>query len=234
VLEPEPQDAHGDTGLQGPVFTECHVSPLEVDYLEWYKEQLEHNDKVTIVAIGPLTNIAQLIIKYPHLVDRIDKICLMGGSRGLGNISKYGEFNIYADPHGAKVVFESGIPIYMSDLGICDECRIAHKCFEDLKGKGRVYQLGYDILAFYSIYDKVRGNSSSPVFDLIPVVQLAHPEWFELQECSVEVIVDGEETRGQTVVKEGNGVYLLKHCFDMSKITETFVEGFELLERIYG
>lgn len=234
VLAPEPQDAHGDTGLQGPVFTECHVRPLDMDVLEWYKEQLENNEKVIIFALAPLTNLANLVLKYPELKGKIDKICLMGGSRASGNILKYAEFNIYADPHAAKVVFESGIPIVMSDIEICDECRIKIKTIEELEGKGRVHQLAYEILNFFCNYDRVRGNDNSPVFDMYPVIQVVHPEYFETEDCFVEVVLEGEETRGQTIVKEGTGVTLLKHCLDNSKITETFLEAMDTLEELYG
>src|SRR5699024_9734299 len=74
-----------------------------------YDEIMSSNEKITIVPIGPLTNIALLLRLYPEVKEKIKEIILMGGSTTRGNASVMAEFNIYADPEAAKIVFSSGV-----------------------------------------------------------------------------------------------------------------------------
>lgn len=87
--------------------TSPHFTTRMYDYFKSFAPE-----KIVIVAIGPLTNVALLLINHPDLVRYIEKIVLMGGSIGTGNCGP-AEFNIYADPEAASFVFESGLPIYM-------------------------------------------------------------------------------------------------------------------------
>src|SRR5699024_6300531 len=82
------------------------------------KEIMESREPVTIVAIGPLTNIALLFKVFPETRQHIREIVLMGGAVEGGNATPVAEFNIYADPHAAKVVFESRIPVVMCGLDV--------------------------------------------------------------------------------------------------------------------
>ena len=84
---------------------------------EWIHEQLNQSETpVTIMALAPLTNLALLLRKYPEDAERIEEIVMMGGSVHGGNILKYAEFNVYADPHALKEVSESRIPITILPL----------------------------------------------------------------------------------------------------------------------
>jgi len=74
--------------------------------------------KVTLVPVGPLTNIGLLFSVFPEVKEKIEAISLMGGSIYAGNHTPHAEFNIYVDPEAAKVVFDSGIPIIMSGLEV--------------------------------------------------------------------------------------------------------------------
>ena len=78
----------------------------------------DHPEPVAIAPIGPLTNIALLLRLHPDLAPRIAHLCLMGGSIGEGNTTVSAEFNIYADPEAADVVFRSGVPITMMGLDV--------------------------------------------------------------------------------------------------------------------
>jgi inosine-uridine nucleoside N-ribohydrolase len=104
---------HGDTGLDGPDLPPPQRAPLDrhaVDFLA------EHVAGATLVPIGPLTNVALLLARYPEA--RPERIVLMGGAIGLGNVTPAAEFNIWADPEAAARVFSSGIELTMIPLEV--------------------------------------------------------------------------------------------------------------------
>ena len=112
-------DIHGESGLDGPVFDEPdvgldprHAVDLIIDLL------LDSDDPITIVPTGPLTNIGMAIRKEPDIVEKIERIVLMGGAYQHGNVTPSAEFNIYADPEAAHVVFTCGRPIVMMGLDV--------------------------------------------------------------------------------------------------------------------
>lgn len=125
------KEIHGESGLDAHVKLEFPKIP---EYAEKYVENLNRNSphftrtmfdaikaspkKVTLIAIGPLTNVALLLINYPSVYDYIEKIVIMGGALGIGNTGPVAEFNIQVDPEAASYVFESDIPIYMVPLEV--------------------------------------------------------------------------------------------------------------------
>lgn len=236
VVDPEPQPiAHGETGLAGPVLPEPLIEPVSLHAIEFIKEMALLHKKITLVALAPLTNIALFLKTYPELKQYIECITLMGGSRIGGNILEKAEFNIYADPHAARIVFESGVPIVMSGLEICAECSTEHTWIDSLYQKGPVHQMMHDILQFFSEYNRRRGKDCSPIFDVVPVMHLLHPEWFETEECAVHIEVDGKYTRGMTVFDEihpdaKKNVTVLTHCKDVQQYNRALFEAIASME----
>lgn len=113
---------HGETGLGGVVLPEPEKR-VEKQYA-WdfiYEKAVEHSGALELLAVGPLTNLGIAFLKYPDLKDHIKQIVIMGGGITLGNMSASGEFNIWADPDSAHLVFTSGVPIVMVGLEICRE-----------------------------------------------------------------------------------------------------------------
>ena len=82
------------------------------------------HDDITLITLGPLTNVAHALLREPRLAGRIPEILCMGGSATFGNATPAAEFNIYTDPEAAKIVFESGIPIRMVGLNLTREQRV--------------------------------------------------------------------------------------------------------------
>ena len=115
-------DVHGHNGFSGFQFTDDQLNPIsELTSLQGYYQTLSTiHEPITIIAIGPLTNVALLIKSYPELIDKIECLSIMGGGLKGGNITVAGEFNFYADPHAAKIVFESKIPIIMAGLDVTE------------------------------------------------------------------------------------------------------------------
>ncbi len=114
---------HGDSGLEGEwPKPEKHALEFvkKLSYQNHFTTQIYRYFKslgkpITILAIGPLTNIALLLFNYPDVKNYIEKIVFMGGSMGLGNTGPLSEFNIHADPISASMVCESGVPVYMGN-----------------------------------------------------------------------------------------------------------------------
>jgi len=112
-------EIHGKNGLGGIELAKSASEPLNVHAVEFLRRELtDVSDSMTIVALGPLTNIATLIRAYPEVVSKIDEIVVMGGAIGPGNVTPTAEFNIRQDPEAADVVFNSDVPtlLYVWDV----------------------------------------------------------------------------------------------------------------------
>ncbi|MBQ2228658.1 MAG: nucleoside hydrolase, partial [Firmicutes bacterium] len=112
-------DIHGETGLDGPVFPEITLKLQEKHAVQYIVETLMASDEpITMVTTGPMTNLGMAIRMEPAIVEKIDKIVLMGGSYQNGNVTPAAEFNIICDPEAAYVCFTCGRPVYMMGLDI--------------------------------------------------------------------------------------------------------------------
>ena len=141
---------HGDSGLDGPELPEPTTRPIDQGAVSFLAEQLSPG--VVLVPTGSLTNVAQLLTEHPEV--RPERIVLMGGAIGLGNITPAAEFNIWADPEAAAVVFESGIDITMVGLDVTHEAIVGPERVERFRGMGRVGKIVAEWLDFYSGYHR--------------------------------------------------------------------------------
>lgn len=106
-----------------------------------------------------------------------------------------------------------------------------------LKGQGKVQDLAHDILQFFSLYNRRRNVPQSPVFDLVPVMHMLHPELFVEKPCKVQIETAGKYTQGMTIVDDADAehanVRLLGHCVDVKAYNAYFMENLKILnERI--
>lgn len=190
------EEVHGSRGL-GNVEIGEPKKRLEdehaVDFLtRIFKEQKE----VTLVTLGPLTNVAHALLKEPALKKRIPEIVCMGGSVTCGNSSACGEFNIYADPEAAKIVFESGIPIKMAGLNLCRQNFMTEKDTEAMRSiPNPAAQFAAEMLGF-----SVRGGRKAELCDACTVAWLIDPKIIPSSlPMHVDIETMGEFTRGMTV-----------------------------------
>ncbi|KTD84967.1 nucleoside hydrolase [Paenibacillus etheri] len=194
------EEAHGESGMDGPLLPLSKFRPVEEGAVEFMLNIIRSSEeKITLVPMAPLTNIALLITAYPEIKDRIEKISLMGGGISYGNVTSTAEFNIYVDPEAARIVFESGIPITMSGLDVTDKAAIFEEEILALKERGPVSTMVGELLDFYSIYGKKMGYVGSALHDPCAVAWLLHPEMFESEHLYVTVETEGKLTRGMTV-----------------------------------
>ena len=207
--------AHGVNGL-GDAEIEESDAPIETKEA-WdalYEKAKELNGKLKVVAVGPLTNIALTIKKYPDFKDYCKEIYIMGGSAFGGNATPCAEFNIYADPHAAKIVFDSGIHIYMFGLDVTQKALLNHDDIEELCS----YNNPASDLFKNSISYLINLYEGMDVYglcehDSCPMIYVAHPELFKGEDCGVYVETQGELTRGETVCDLlSHGKYEDRHC----------------------
>jgi purine nucleosidase/pyrimidine-specific ribonucleoside hydrolase len=159
----------------------------------------ESAQPVTIVATGPLTNVAALLARRPDLRPAI---VFMGGSCGRGNWRPLAEFNIWADPEAADRVLRSGLPITMCGLDVTHQAIATPEVFAELRALGTpLASTCADLLRFFAgTYDTVFGMPDPPVHDPVAVAAVAEPGIVRVVDAPVVVELDGTHTRGATVV----------------------------------
>ena len=192
---------HGQSGLDGPVLPEPDrpLSPLPAVGL--MAEVLRASERpVTLVATGPLTNVAALLLAHPELKGKIARISLMGGGIATGNWTPAAEFNILVDPEAAKIVFTSGVPITMAGLDVTEKALILPEDFERVRALGNpVSDIVAQWLEFFYKFHRSIGYAGAPMHDPCAVMALIHPEIFTIRPMYVQVETGGEYCRGTTV-----------------------------------
>lgn len=161
--------------------------------------------RITLLAIGPLTNVATAFAQAPELPGLLAGLVLMGGSQGAGNTTPVAEFNIYADPEAAAQVFhamaDQPMPkLRMFGIEVCRQVQVSDVQVSAMRAlPGRAARIFTDHLDAYVDIGRSRGRPGTALYDPTPVAWLAHPEWFALQAARVDVELQGRHTRGMTV-----------------------------------
>ncbi len=192
---------HGESGLDGPPLPEPTMELENCSSVNLMARLLKESEEpVTIVATGPLTNVAALLLSHPELKEKIREISFMGGGIKFGNWTPAAEFNILVDPEAAKIVTESGVPLIMSGLDVTEQALMMPEDFEAVRAiGGQVSSIVADWLEFFYGFHKTIGYAGAPMHDPCAVAVLTHPELFTIEEMCVEVETQGEYCRGTTV-----------------------------------
>ena len=195
------EDIHGESGLEGPEIPDASFGPAERGATELIADAVGGSpEPVTLVPVGPLTNVALFLREHPELKERIARISLMGGSIGLGNTTPAAEFNVYVDPEAAREVFESGLPITMSGLDVTHQAGAGPTQRERLRSLGRVGLVAAELLEFFAAtYEGVFGFDAPPLHDAVAVAAVLEPALLETRPMRVDVECESELTRGETV-----------------------------------
>lgn len=159
-----------------------------------------HPGEVTLLAVGPLTNVATAFALAPELPALLKQLVIMGGSTVGGNATAAAEFNIYADPEAAARVFDCGVPVVMFGLNACRQLAVGAAHVQQLRHlRGAAAEIFTGYLDGYVDIARQRGRPAQALYDPTPVVWLARPELFDLQPGRVEIELAGRFTRGMTV-----------------------------------
>jgi inosine-uridine nucleoside N-ribohydrolase len=191
-------NVHGETGLDGPDLPPPRASRVQQHAVDFLAERIRaENGAVTLVPIGPLTNVALLLALRPDA--RPERIVLMGGAIAEGNVTPAAEFNIWCDPEAAARVFASGIDVTMIGLDITHKALFTAAHVERLEG--RVGQMVSELLRFYGeFHRKVYRFDGSPIHDAVAVAQVIRPDLIDIEHLNTEIDVESELCRGRTVI----------------------------------
>ncbi len=199
------EEFHGKTGLGESELPEPTMATDPRSAVDIIMEKAnELGKELTLVAIGPLTNIAVAILTDTTLPEKVDKLVIMGGAFNLtpyghGNANSVAEFNIWLDPEAAKIVFNSGIPIVAVGLDTTThpDYRMSREMFEDIVSRGnRTTDLVNDLGK--GLVERFNGFS---LHDPQAMAYIIDPTMFTTEKYKVDVECSGQLTRGVTVVE---------------------------------
>lgn len=195
-------DIHGESGLDGPAFGPPEVDAAEGHAVDFLIETLLASDgDITLVPLGPLTNIATAARLEPRIVGRVREVVLMGGSYTRGNRTPAAEFNMLTDPEAAAMVFEAGWPVTMVGLDLTYQALLP----ADLPGQlaadgGPASAMAAALLGtLRDNYRRATGISAPPLHDPCAVARVARPDLVTAEEAFVAVETAGRWTSGMTV-----------------------------------
>ncbi len=194
-------DIHGVSGLDGPTFPEPSLSLDPRHAVDLIIELLMDSDgDITLVPTGPLSNIGMALRKEPRIVPKIERIVLMGGAYQLGNVTPSAEFNIYADPEAAHIVFTCGRPVVMMGLDLTRQAKATSAMVQRVKSLGSPQAVLFaEILEFFTESQrKVFGWDAPPLHDPTTIAWLIDPGCIHTKPMRVEIELRGSLTYGRT------------------------------------
>jgi inosine-uridine nucleoside N-ribohydrolase len=194
--------AHGENGLGGAVFPEPKIKPVAQPAAELIRDIIrKHPGEVTLIPVGPLTNVATALSSDSELAGMVRGIVLMGGSLSGGNITPAAEFNIYVDPEAARIVFQSGIPITMVGLDATRKTSLKEEHVRTLEAaQNPVSQAAARIGRNALEHNRQMGFLVGPnMHDSLAVATFLDPSLVTLKDYYVDVETTGELTAGETL-----------------------------------
>ncbi|MCK6585852.1 MAG: nucleoside hydrolase [Anaerolineales bacterium] len=199
LLSPE---THGDSGLGYAKLPEPPTKPQAghgSDYL--IEEIMSQPGKVTLVCIGPLTNIALAIRQEPRIVENVKEVFIMGGAiQQPGNTTAQAEFNTCVDPHAAHIVFHSGMPITLTPLDVTYQCIFTRNDLNRLlKIDSPITKFIADSTRFYmEFHDEYQGIAGCAINDPLTMALTFMPEICDYQNLVVDVDISSGVGLGNT------------------------------------
>jgi purine nucleosidase len=195
-------DVHGESGLDGPVFGEPTVPVADEHAVDFLVRTLMASDgDITLVPVGPLTNIAMALRREPRIAGRTAGVVLMGGAYARGNRTPAAEFNILADPEAAAIVFQAGWPLTMVGLELTHQARATQPVIDEIAAIGTpLSAMVVEMMTFFGgTYRATHGLDAPPVHDPCAVARVARPELLTVRDAFVAVETRGQWTAGMTV-----------------------------------
>lgn len=244
LLRPQIFGKYSESGGLGGDLLPAPTMPLAkghaVDFLvDQARLAAANGKKLTLCAQAPQTNLALAIVKdTPAMLAGVERIVMMAGAfSALGNRAPWAEFNVFADPHAARIVFESGIPITVLPLDVTFQALLTNRHLSALQAvSGRVGETLARLLQIYDRTDVARfGREGGPLHDPMVVACLLRPDLFESREAYVNVETESPRTLGHTFIDFYKKLPTPPNATVMTRVDE---EGFFsfLTERlsIYG
>jgi inosine-uridine nucleoside N-ribohydrolase len=196
-------EVHGETGLDGPDLPPPSREPEPAHAIDWIADTLQKSaGRVTLVPTGPLSNVALFLARYPELAAaKLERVVLMGGAIGEGNVTPAAEFNIWADPEAAHRVFTSGLDVTMVGLDVTHQALLTPDHARRLEDSGRAGKLVADLFNFYSrFHAREYGWDGAPVHDAVALAHVVDPTLLETVHRGMVIDTGPELSRGRTHV----------------------------------
>jgi inosine-uridine nucleoside N-ribohydrolase len=197
---------HGESGMDGPDLPEPSGPPASIDAVGFIIETCRATEGIWLVPTGPLTNIALALRAAPDLAERIAGISLMGGGT-FGNRTAAAEFNIWCDPEAASIVYGYGGPLIMSGLDVTHRFQATPARIADVRAlPGKLAAFYADLFDFFSgtYVSRHHDMLGAAVHDPCAVLALTHPDAFVRMKSHVVIEINGEHTRGMTMIDQRN------------------------------
>lgn len=199
------EHVHGRSGLDGPTLPDPAMALQDQDAVSFIIHTLRKRPAgtVTLVTIGPLTNIATAFAKAPDIAARVQEIVLMGGAHAAhGNVTPAAEFNIHVDPEAAACIFGAGVPLTMLPLDVTHKVRVTPARNADFHAIGS--EVGRAVAALTGFSERYHperhGGDGVPLHDPCTIGWLLRPDLFTARKVNVEIETQSELTMGMTVV----------------------------------
>ena len=204
VRQPVTADyVHGRNGLGGIELPEPKLQPISQHAVDLIIEKIMAvPGEITLVPIGPLTNIALALRKEPHIAQHVREVVIMGGAlRVPGNVTPIAEFNIYADPHAAHIVLHAGWPIRLVTLDVTTKALFQREQAQELASTGspvtRFIQQAVD--SYLETFGHSRGLTAFQMHDPLCLAAAFQPALITWEPAYVDVELAGSLTSGETV-----------------------------------
>ncbi|PSR21454.1 MAG: ribosylpyrimidine nucleosidase [Sulfobacillus acidophilus] len=197
-------EIHGQTGLDGYAFPTREVTVADVHAVEWLASQLcSLSRSVSVIATGPLTNVAALLIGHPSVKPHLSGITVMGGSLSGGNVTPHAEFNFYVDPDAADWVMGSGVPIKMVGLDVTRQATVTRAEVEERLGSSS-REAARMLVALFRFYARRHPDPHHPfpLHDVLAVAADVKPDLFEWRSIPLTVVRCDPVRRGQSAMIE--------------------------------
>ncbi|MEM9667852.1 MAG: nucleoside hydrolase [Pseudomonadota bacterium] len=200
------EDFHGADGLEGiPAFEPD--TPLQDQHavsflIETFRTA---TDPITLVITGPMTNVAMAIRQAPDILDTIDQVVLMGGADTEGgNITPHAEYNVFADPHAAEIVFNCGARITALSLDITHKLRTTDARIADIRNirSPNTEHIANLLQATNDFEKKMKNWGDGPLHDPSTIAYLLAPNLFSGKSVSIDVETEEGDRQGKTVLTE--------------------------------
>jgi inosine-uridine nucleoside N-ribohydrolase len=194
--------AHGNNGLADVDFPAPKLQPVKEPAADLISRLVRENaGEISIVGLGPLTNVALALHQDPEIASQVESIVLMGGSTSGGNVTPSAEFNFYVDPEAASMVFDSGIPIRMIGLNVTRKTHLTEEHVNTLRaGSGPVSQAAARIAtAVMKMYLEHGASGGPSLHDPLALSCLIRPDILTFEDDHVEIETTGSITAGESV-----------------------------------
>ena len=187
-------NVHGESGLDGPIVTEPLRKPETKHAVDFIVETVMNTDDVTLIATGPLTNIAAALNREPRIAEKAAGLYIMGGGVYAGNWTPAAEFNIWVDAEAAYKVFHSGIDLHMVGVNLTRQCPVDTEFIEGLRSIGtHAATFSAELCDFFS------HGGDAHLHDACAVAWVIDPTLIESAYLHVDIELTGTLTRGMTV-----------------------------------